>query len=268
VSAPRALIVDDEPLARETLRGLLRRDGSVVVAGECGTGAAAVEAIRRERPDIVFLDVQMPDLDGFSVLERVAGDHVPVVVFVTAWDRYAVRAFDVHAVDYLLKPFDDARFFRALRRAKRSLEGEGLRDRGRALLGLLEERAGAAPPSARLPFRRLVVRSGSSLVFLQPEDVDWIEAADYYVQLHVGPSVHLLRESLHSLEARLDPAEFVRIHRSAIVNLDRVQAVRAERSGQSVVVLADGTCLKLSRRRRPRLERLVRAGDSGRRGRA
>jgi two-component system LytT family response regulator len=260
VSAPRALIVDDEPLARDTLRGLLGRDGSVVVAGECGSGQAAVAAIRRERPDIVFLDVQMPDLDGFTVLERVASEHVPVVVFVTAYDRYAVRAFDVHAVDYLLKPFDDERFFRALRRAKRSLEGEGLPGRGRALLQLLEERSGG-PPARGRGLRRLVVRSGSGLVFLRPEDVDWIEAADYYVQLHVGPRVHLLREPLHSLEDRLDPAEFVRVHRSAIVNLDRVLEVRTEPGGRSVVVLADGTRLKLSRRRRPRLERLVRAGE-------
>jgi two-component system, LytTR family, response regulator len=259
--APRALIVDDEPLARDTLRGLLGRDGSIVVAGECGSGMAAVEAIRRERPDIVFLDVQMPDLDGFAVLERVAGEHVPVVVFVTAYDRYAVRAFDVHAVDYLLKPFEDERFFRALRRAKRSLVGEGLPGRGRALLALLEERSGAGPARSRGPLRRLVVRSGSALVFLRPEDVDWIEAADYYVQLHVGPRVHLLREPLHSLEERLDPAEFVRIHRSAIVNLDRVREVRAEPGGRSALVLADGTHLKLSRHRRPRLERLIRAGE-------
>jgi two-component system LytT family response regulator len=261
VSAPRALIVDDEPLARDTLRALLRRDGSVVVAGECGSGEAAVEAIRRERPDIVFLDVQMPDLDGFAVLERVAGDHLPVVVFVTAYDRYAVRAFDVHAVDYLLKPFDDERFFRALRRAKRSLGGEGLPGRGRALLQLLEERSGTPPVAGRRPLRRLVVRSGSGLVFLRPEDVDWIEAADYYVQLHVGARVHLLREPLHSLEARLDPAEFVRVHRSAIVNLDRVREVRAEPGGRSVVVLADGTHLKLSRRRRPCLEQFIRASE-------
>jgi sugar phosphate isomerase/epimerase len=176
VSAPpRALIVDDEPLARDTLRGLLGRDGSVLVAGECGSGAAAVEAIRRERPDIVFPDVQMPDLDGFSVLERVAGEHVPVVVFVTAYDRYAVRAFDVHAVDYLLKPFDDERFFRALRRAKRSLEGEGLSGRGRALLELLEDLARRAA-DARV---KLGIHPHLNTVVETPEEIDVVmEATD------------------------------------------------------------------------------------------
>lgn len=254
MTALRALIVDDEPLARDTLRGLLQADAEVAVAGECGNGAAAIATIRAERPDIVFLDVQMPDMNGFEVLEQVVSEHVPVVVFVTAYDRYAIQAFDVHAVDYLLKPFDDARFTRALRRAKRAFLAR--RSEGDArLLSLLDRHSAPAGPA---PLLRLAIPSRTGLVFLRTADVDWIEAADYYVQIHVGTKVHLLREPLTSLEGRLDAREFVRVHRSAIVNVDRIRELRPGPQGRDIVVLQDGTELRVSRSHRRDLQERLR----------
>jgi two-component system LytT family response regulator len=227
----RTLIVDDEPLARRNLAALLPCDPEIEMLGECASGTEAVAAIRRLRPDLVFLDVQMPECDGFEVIERLAGDLPPTIIFVTAYDRYAIRAFEAGAQDYLLKPFDDARFELALRRAK---------DR---LCRMADQRQ--AQP--------LIVRNRGEIVFIQLADIDWIEAADYYTCLHVGTATHLLRRSLSDLERTLDPGLFCRIHRSAIVNLRRVRSLAVNEAGDFEVLL-DNAKLALSRRYRRRFE--------------
>jgi two-component system LytT family response regulator len=259
----RTLVVDDEPLARQNILALLKADPEVEVVGVCASGAEAVRAIRRLSPDLVFLNIQMPEMSGFDVLEKIEAGRLPAIVFVTAYDQYALRAFDVHALDYLLKPFDDARFEKALRQAKAHAElGEAAR-LGEKLLALLDERGGAARETRPREFvTRLMVRSAGRIFFLKTEEVDWIEAADYYVRLHLGKKSHLLRESMSELELKLDPEKFARIHRWAIVNLDRVRELRQLFNGDHAVVLEGGTELKLSRRRREQLQQLMRAaGD-------
>ena len=228
----KVVIVDDEPLARQVVRMLVESDRELTIAGEC-SGVDAAEVIARERPDILFLDIQMPEVDGFEVIERVGADTVPAVVFVTAHDDYALRAFEVHALDYLLKPFDDRRFFTALSRAK--------------------ERVRAKTPSTFV--RRFLVRTREKVLFLKSDDLEWIEAADYYVSLHTGGKSYLLRQTMAEIERQLDPSKFVRVHRSAIVNLERVREMHPLFRGDSVLVLADGTQLRLSRARREEFER-------------
>jgi two-component system LytT family response regulator len=231
----RALVVDDEPLARDRIRDLLAADPDVEVVGTCGDGVEAVEAIRALAPDLVFLDVQMPERGGFDVVETIGVDRMPVVVFVTAHDDYALRAFEAHALDYILKPFDEARFRDALARAKaRVREARGSRPRF---------------------LTRLMVKSGGRFVFLRDEEIDWLEADGNYVRLHVGPAEHLMRDTIRGLEARLDPERFLRIHRSTIVNLDRVREIHPLFHGEHRVVLSDGTKLTLSRGYRDRLAR-------------
>jgi len=265
----RALIVDDEPLARQNIRLLLEADPEVEIVGEVGDGAAAVKAVRRLSPDLVFLDIQMPEMSGFDVLAALDPERMPAVVFVTAFDRYALRAFEVHALDYLLKPFDDARFEKALRQAKSQVRGREIGLLSRRLLALLEERDARGPAAAsadagRAParnyLRRLLVKSAGRVFFLKADDIDWVEAADYYVKLHVGRKGHLLRESMSELEARLDPDKFLRIHRSTIVNLDRVREMHPLPGGEYAVVLHDGMQLKLSRSRREQLQKLLNLG--------
>lgn len=238
-------IVDDEPLAREGLRTLLTGDRDVEVVAECADGQAAIEAIRRTKPDIVFLDVQMPDLDGFDVLRALAGEPLPAVIFVTAYDKYALKAFEVHAVDYLLKPFHDERFAEALARAK-ARRGENMTER---IARLLDER--------KPKVMRVLVKTGGRVLFIRADEIDWIEAADYYVKLHVAGKVHMLRESMAALEARLDPDVFFRVHRSAIVNLERVRELQPFSRREHVLVLRDGTRLRLTRSRRERLAALL-----------
>jgi two-component system LytT family response regulator len=252
VSPLRAFIVDDEPIARAGLRNLLATDPDIEIAGECGDGQSAVDMIVGSRPDIVFLDVQMPDVDGFDVLRALDREQVPVVVFVTAYDRYAVKAFEVHAVEYLLKPFDDARFFEALSHAKTTA-----RERRQ---GAVTERLAALLASAeqRTPLRsRFLIRTGGRVLFLRADAIDWIEAADYYVKLHVAGKVHMLRETLTALESRLDPAMFFRVHRSAIVNLERVRELQPFSKREHVLILQDGTRLRLTRSRRDGLEAML-----------
>jgi two-component system, LytTR family, response regulator len=222
----RALIVDDEAPARGNLRILLQRDPDIECIEECGSGAEAVAEIRKQRPDLVFLDVQMPECGGFEVLNLLQGEPLPVIVFVTAYDEYALRAFDAGALDYLLKPFDDARFQLALSRAKRKLAaGENLVEKP-----------------------RLIVRGVGSVAYVPIEDIDWVEAADYYVCLHVGAKSHLLRQSMADLEHDLDPRIFCRIHRSSIVNLRRVAKLAVDAAGDYEVILDSGRRLRLSRR--------------------
>jgi two-component system, LytTR family, response regulator len=239
--AIRTLVVDDEPLARRNLTVLLRHDPDIGSIAECGSGEEAIEEIRRTRPDLVFLDVQMPECDGFDVLEMLGSGVAPTVVFVTAHDEYALRAFDAGALDYLLKPFDDARFQRALNRAKDKLAHYA--ERGvRAV-------------------ERLVVRNLGQILFLSVSEIDWIEAANYYACLHVGNETHLLRRALADLERDLDPGKFCRIHRSIIVNLDRVRGLELKEDGEYEVVLNSKVRLRLSRRFRKDLQHRLGLGS-------
>jgi two-component system LytT family response regulator len=237
MSKIRALLVDDEPLARSNLKILLQQDPDIESITEAGSGAEAVAAIRNTRPDLVFLDVQMPECGGFQVLEILKADGaLPVIVFVTAYDEYALRAFDAGALDYLLKPFDDPRFALALQRAK--------------------ERLAAREPPAEIA--RLTVRSAGQEVYVRIPDIDWVQAADYYVCLHVGLKSHLLRRSMAELERELDPYVFCRIHRSTIVNLRRVRALQVDSAGEYEVILEGGQKLRLSRRFRKDLQSRMR----------
>ena len=233
----RTLVVDDEPLARANLLVLLRADPTIDLLGECGSGAEALTTIRSTRPDLLFLDIEMPELDGFDVLEMLGADLPPAVVFVTAYDRYALRAFEAGALDYILKPFDNARFTRALERAK---------DRVRQHVA-----QSATTPPAR---DQLALKSAGQVLFLKLSEIDWIEAADYYTCLHVGPKSHLLRRSMADLEKELDPALFCRIHRSTIVRLDRVRGLKLNEAGEYDVQLHTGDTLRLSRRYRKQLQ--------------
>ena len=252
----RTLVVDDEPLAREGLRVLLEQDEDVEVVGECRQGREAVEAIEEMEPDLVFLDVQMPELDGVAVLDELEIEELPVVVFVTAYDEYALRAFDVHALDYLLKPFDDERFEAALERAKAELERKRDAEFGEKLAALLAERGGGAEPDEGPDDAddRLMIRSAGRIQFVNAEEVDWVEAAGDYVRLHVGERSHLLRETMKNMEDRLDPDAYVRIHRSTLVKLDYVKEIHSSDAGSYEVVLRDGTRRSLSRSGRKRLE--------------
>ena len=253
----RTLVVDDEPLAREGLRVLLERDDEVELVGECREGREAVRAIRDLEPDLVFLDVQMPELDGFGVLEELDVEEVPVVVFVTAYDEYALRAFDVHALDYLLKPFDDERFEAALDRAKAELERKRDAEFGEKLAALLEDRRPRAPGEREeraTDDDRIMIRSAGRIQFVNAREVDWVEAAGDYVRLHVGERSHLLRETMKGMEDRLDADAFVRVHRSTLVKLDYLKEIHSSEAGGYEIVLRDGTRRSLSRSGRERLE--------------
>jgi two-component system, LytTR family, response regulator len=229
----RTVIVDDEPLARSNLIVLLRLDPEIEIVSECGSGVDAPREIRTARPDILFLDVQMPECDGFDVLEFLGKDVPAAIIFVTAYDQYALRAFEAGALDYLLKPFDNARFDRALGRAKEKIaQGKGLPKK----------------------LQRLTVKSAGQVAFVSLSEIDWIEAADYYAALHVGEKTHLLRRSMAELEQDLDPATFCRIHRSTIVNLERVRGLKLSEDGDYQVLLENGTELRMSRRYRKQLQ--------------
>jgi two-component system, LytTR family, response regulator len=241
------LIIDDEPLARDSIRALLEEEHDVRVVGEA-TGTDAAALITRTRPDILFLDIQMPEVDGFAVLDQVGADAVPVVVFVTAYDRYALRAFEVHALDYLLKPFDDRRFAEALSRAKERAWSHRRGTVDARLTELLQVRAQRRA--------RFLVPTRDKTIVVDADQIDWIEAADYYVSLHAGGTSHLLRETMDEIEKQLDPGQFFRVHRSAIVNIDRVREIHPLFRGDCEVGLADGTRVKLSRSRRRDFEAL------------
>lgn len=263
-AAIRALVVDDEPLAREGLRLLLATDPEVHVVGEAGNGPEAVRLIRELRPDLVLLDVQMPELNGFEVLAQLGPGEVPAVIFVTAYDRYALRAFDIHALDYLLKPFRDDRFHDAIRRAKAQLRLTRMSDLGQRLMSVLAsygERDGtpapAPTPTTPEPWvRRLAIRDAGRVVFLDVDEIEYIEAADYYVQIHAGGKAYLHRETMQSLEARLEPERFMRIHRSAIVNSRRIRELRSEGRRDLVVVLTSGAELRVARSHREKFQHL------------
>ena len=236
----RAVVVDDEPLARSSLKVLLRDDPEIELVSECGSGMEALREIRGRRPDLVFLDVQMPECDGFDVLEQLGKDLPTALVFVTAYDQYALRAFEAGALDYLLKPFDNARFGRALERAKQRI---------------------ALGKDAPRKIERLAIKSAGEILFLKISEIDWIEAADYYVCLHVATKSHLLRRSMSEVEQELCAGAFCRIHRSAIVNLERVRRLDVNQEGGTDVVLGNGTRLRLSRRYKKQLQGRLGMGE-------
>jgi two-component system LytT family response regulator len=243
MSAIRTLVIDDEPVARTRMVALLAREPDVDVVGECADGPRAVAAIQDLSPDLVFLDVQIPELDGFGVVRRVGAERMPAVVFVTAYDEYALQAFDVHAIDYLLKPFSEERFSQALTHAREDIVRRRATRLNEHLLALLPSIR--QPPTSRP--ERILVRSSGRIYFLRTLDIDWCEAAGNYVRLHVGQDVHLVRETMGRLEADLDPNQFVRIHRSTIVKIDQIRELRPSFNGEFVVFLQGGTRLTLSR---------------------
>ncbi|HLO00707.1 MAG TPA: LytTR family DNA-binding domain-containing protein [Pyrinomonadaceae bacterium] len=251
------LIVDDEPLARRNIRLLLIHDCEIEIVGEAASGREALQLIRKYSPDLIFLDIQMPELDGFGVLENLEAGQLPAIVFVTAFDQYALKAFEFHALDYLLKPFDDARFDKALRQAKLQVGQRELNDLSQRLVALLAGREANEPTRRPQYLSRLLIKSSGRVFFLKTDDIDYVRAEDYYVKLHVGRKGHLLRETMNELESKLDPAKFLRIHRSTIVNIERIRELQQHFNGEYIVVLHDGTEHKLSRSRREQLQNVL-----------
>jgi two-component system, LytTR family, response regulator len=237
----RVLVVDDEPLARSGLAALVRKDPELDCVGECGDGQAAIAAIESLKPDLVLLDVQMPEINGFGVVHAIGADKMPPVIFVTAYEEFALQAFRVHALDYIVKPFSDAALAAALDRAKR---------------GHLHRVVATLLPRQDY-LTRITVRTAHRMLVVRVADIDWIEAADYCAKLHVGAAAHVVRVSLGALERLLDPATFVRVHRSAIVNLEKLKEIVSDSSGDGIVVLGDGTKVRLARSRRATVDRLL-----------
>jgi two-component system LytT family response regulator len=245
----RTVVVDDEPIARAHVMRLLRDEPDIEIVAECASGSEAVTAIEQTSPDLMFLDVQMPELDGFELIQAVGPRRNPVVVFVTAYDEYALRAFEVRAVDYLLKPFSVDRFRTALAHARAQLTHRNASHLSKQLMDLLPEIRRNAPGRDRI-----VVKSSGRIYFVRTADIDWCEADGNYVRLHVGPQTHLVRGTMSHLESQLDSAQFVRIHRSTIVNVDRIQELQSSFGGEYVVLLRGGTRLTLSRGYRDALQ--------------
>jgi two-component system LytT family response regulator len=249
----RTVIVDDEELARDRLQTLLELQPDVEVVGICTDGPSAVEMIDRTQPDLVFLDVQMPGMDGFEVVDNLERTKLPAVVFVTAHDAHALRAFEIHALDFLLKPFDQARFEKALERARGHLsQTKGTTVLDSRLVSLLEELH-----EERKYSERLIVKSSGRVFFVRTEEIDWVEASGNYVKIHTKSDAHLLRESMKNMEAKLDPKTFVRIHRSAIVNIDHIKELEPWFHGEYIVIMRDGTRLTASRVFSDRLSALI-----------
>ena len=247
----RTVIVDDEPLARRGIRAHLKEERDIEIIAECGNGREAVQVIERQAPDLVFLDVQMPELDGFGVLASLKQEPLPALIFVTAYDKYALRAFEVHALDYLLKPFDSERFTRALERARAQLERRSISDLSHRLQSLIDDLR-----TNQKYAERLVIKTAGRIFFLGVEEIDWIEAADNYVRLHAGTETHLLRETMNSLESKLDPNRFLRVQRSTIINVRRIKELHPLFRGEYEIVLRDGTRLASGRGYRARLQEL------------
>lgn len=249
----RTLIVDDEPLARSKIRHFLDSQRDFEVVGECGNGSDAISVIKDVSPDLVFLDIQMPGLDGFSVIESVGASRMPTTVFVTAYDQYAVRAFDFHAIDYLLKPFDRNRFLEALHQIRQQLQLADTSRLNHQLMTLLEDLQHSSGYD-----ERLAVKTSSGVTFVRTDEIDWIDAAGNYVRLNTrdGDS-HLLRETMRALEDRLDPKRFVRVHRSTIVNVERIREIRAQTHGEHLILMTNGQRLTLSRSYRDRVHDLI-----------
>src|ERR1044071_1562965 len=247
----RTVIVDDEPLARRGIRAHLKEERDVEIIAECSNGREAVNVISELAPHLVFLDVQMPELDGFGVIEALNAEQLPSIIFVTAYDKYALRAFEVHALDYLLKPFDTERFTRALARARAQIERRSISDLSHRLQSLIDDLR-----TNQKYAERLVIKTAGRIFFLGVEEIDWIEAADNYVRLHSGGDTHLRRETMNSLESRLDPGQFLRVQRSAIINVRRIKELHPLFRGEYEIVLRDGTSLTSGRGYRDRLQEL------------
>lgn len=247
----RTVIADDEPLARRGIRAHLNLEKDIEIVSECRNGREAIEAVTTHAPDLLFLDVQMPELDGFQVVEALGAERMPAVIFVTAYDRYALRAFEVHALDYLLKPFDEERFAKAVERARRQIERNGLGDLGRRLQDLL------ADLKPHKYVERLALKSAGRVSFLSVTELDWIEAADNYVRLHAGRETHLMRETMANVEKKLDPGQFLRIHRSRIVNAQKIKQVQPLFRGEYEIMLHDGTRLESGRAYRDQIQKLL-----------
>ena len=248
----RTLIVDDEALARERLRNMLAPDPAIQIIGECSNGQDAIEFIKAQSPDLVFLDVEMPGIDGFGVLEALTRDRIPTIIFVTAYDQYAVRAFEVYALDYLLKPFDQERFDKALARAKHQLSIERSDAMSERILNALEE-----IKTRPVHLERLVIKMNGHVFFIKAEEIDWLEAEGNYVRLHAGKESYLLRDTISALESQLDPKKFIRVHRSAIVNIDRITELQPWFHGEYRIILGEGVQLTLSRTYREKLHDLL-----------
>lgn len=248
----KALIVDDELLARKFIRRMLKQDPDFEIAGESGNGKEAVEMIRAQKPDVVFLDVQMPEMDGFGVLEAVGLGQLPDIVFTTAYESYAIRAFELHALDYLLKPFDQQRFRDAIKHAKERVHSRQQED-GRLQIGALLERIN----SKQAYLDRLIIRADGRITFLNTREIDWIVADDKYVHLHTGSGARMVRQTLTAMEAQLDPVKFVRVHRSTMVNVDRIKELQPLFNGEYSVLMDDKTKLTLSRKYKDKLFQLL-----------
>jgi len=252
----RTIIADDEHLARKKLRVLLDSEPGMQVVAECQDGQQAVSAIQTHRPDLLLIDIRMPDIDGFQVLKQIASDEMPVVVFTTAYDQFAIRAFEAHALDYLLKPFDRERLHHAVERARAELLKVHDRDLTGRILDLLAKNIEPKIESKQVD-DRMVIRAGGKVVFLDVKEIDWIEAAANYVKLNVGKDSYLLREGIGSISERLDPDRFVRIHRSVIVNVRKIKELQPCESGEYIAVLRNGKELSCSRGYRTQLQRLI-----------
>ena len=248
----RALIADDEALARKFIRRMLKDNHDIEIVAECSNGKDAVAMIRKQNPDVVFLDVQMPEMDGFAVLESIGVDQLPEIIFTTAYEQYAIRAFELHALDYLLKPFDQARFKDAIQHAKERLRSQRQKD-GRLQMSALLESIKNKPQY----LERLVIKTGGRITFLSTDEINWIEADDKYVHLHTGKVSPMVRQTLNAMEAQLDPRKFSRIHRSAIVNVERIKELQPLFSGEHSILLEDGTKLTLSRSYKDKLFELL-----------
>lgn len=250
------MIVDDESLARKRIRDLLRGRDEFVIISECSGGSEAVETIEKTPPDLLFLDVQMPDMDGFQVLDKLK--KLPPTIFVTAYDKYALKAFEVHAVDYLLKPFDDERFEEMLDYVSHQIKRNQITDLNETLQALLLNFHQVEPPHKNADYqKRLVLKSAGRITFIEIEDIDWIEAEGSYVSIKIGAKSHLLRETLKNLEDLLNPDIFLRIHRSTIINVNRIKELRPYFHGEFIVILKNGRQFKLSRNYRRQAEKLL-----------
>lgn len=248
----RALIIEDEPVARKRMKRLLAGDSEIEIIGECADGREAVAAIQKLKPDLIFLDIQIPEFDGFDVLKAIKSEQMPFVIFVTAFDKYAIKAFEFHALDYLLKPFEPERLQSSLDRVKKQIQQKNNGDLENRLRSLLEDVK--SEPKYQ---ERLAIKSGGDILFLKTDEIDWIEPAGNYLRLHVGKESHLLRETLGGLESRLDPKKFVRIQRSIIVNATRIKKLHPLFRGEYVVVLQNGIRLTTTQGYRDKLSGLI-----------
>lgn len=256
----RTLIVDDEPIARRGIRQQLRTEADVEIIGECANGREAVAAIKRQTPDLVFLDVQMPLLDGFGVVNAIGAENLPAVVFVTAYDEHAIRAFEVNALDYLLKPIDQDRFQKTLTRVRRQLNGAKTEQLQRKLATLLEHLEESKTEGTQTKYlERVVIKESGRVFFLTVGEIDWINAQGNYVQIHTKGAAHLLRETMNGMESKLDPNKFLRLRRSTIVRIERIKELHPLFNGEYVIILKNGTQLTSSRRYRHNLDGLLKA---------